>query len=74
MPNMLLVGDNNAKLADATMRQAILQAQKDAAAENKKLAQQQADDARKSFQDAQAQFNKAADDMPKGESLRSPVR
>ncbi|KAG9031262.1 hypothetical protein FRB95_002902 [Tulasnella sp. JGI-2019a] len=62
-------GDNESKLKDATMRQAILAAQKTAAEESKTLEKQHLDDAKKSFTDAQDQFKKAADSMPSGWDL-----
>ncbi|KAG8883922.1 hypothetical protein FRB97_005596 [Tulasnella sp. 331] len=62
-------GDNESKLKDATMRQAILDAQKKAAEEAKALEKTHLEEAKKSFDDAQDQFKKAADSMPSGWDL-----
>lgn len=62
-------GENEAKLKDAQMRQAILDAQKKAAEEAKVMEKDHLEEAKKSFTDAQEQFKKAADSMPSGWDL-----
>lgn len=62
-------GTNEARLADAAMRQSILESQRAAVEEAKVLSQQQVDQSRESFQNAERMFKDAADKMPSGWAL-----